>query len=65
VRVVELGLADGVALAGLLVLAIAFPGGSAALDVCHFLFVIFWECSARSISNISSENQVIADCNDF
>ena len=61
--VVELGLADRVALAGLLVLAIAFPGGAAALDVSHFLFVLFWECSARSISNIASENQATADGN--
>jgi hypothetical protein len=58
VRIVQLRLADRIALAGLLVLAIAFPGGSAALDICHLSLSFFLGMFARIILFFAPENQV-------
>ena len=65
VRIVQLRLADRIALAGLLVLAIAFPGGSAALDICHLSLSFFWECSRVLYSFLPPKIKSPVEFHDF
>ena len=57
VRIVELGLGDGVALVRLSILTIALASSAATLDISHFRCILFWECSRNSLSKTARIRQ--------